>query len=296
MGRMWDNKALRGLQTKRYLAAIVMIAVMFVSFRFQENQAVDLLNKMIARNAEIQTLEYNMTGKERIKDKIIEKTTYFKININPYKVYFRQKIIGIDVEGFYGTLTRNNKIAIKTKGFPWISANFDPMDNMMRNNHHHTIHEAGFNYMVGLVKYLMLKHKEDLNKKISVKGIEKVNNRDCYKIVMNIDEFHYMKYKIQKGETLPVIAKKYMISDYMIMEKNKEIGGYDDVKEGQQILIPSDYAKQIVFLLDKDLLVPARIELYDDLGLYAEYSFYNIVTNPIVTDKEFKKRQPKRQK
>ena len=98
------------------------------------------------------------------------------------------------------------------------------------------IHEAGFNYMVGLVKYLMLKHKEDLNKKISVKGIEKVNNRDCYKIVMNIDEFHYMKYKIQKGETLPVIAKKYMISDYMIMEKNKEIGGYDDVKEGQQIL------------------------------------------------------------
>ncbi len=155
----------------------------------------------------------------------------------------------------------------------------------MRNNHHHTMHEAGFNYMVSLTKHLLKKHRDRLSKEISLQGMEKIRNRDCYKILMNIDDFHYLTYKVKKGETLPIIAKKYMISDYMILEKNKEIKDYDDVKEGQQILIPSDYAKQIIFYLDKEQFVPIQISIYDDLGLYAEYSFENIITLQNKTDK-----------
>ncbi len=80
--------------------SLIITTLTLLSFRTFDDKPVALLNQMIAKNDAIQTLEYNMTGKERIKGKIIEKRTYLRINLRPYKVYFKQKIVGIDVEGF----------------------------------------------------------------------------------------------------------------------------------------------------------------------------------------------------
>jgi len=280
------------LPRRLFFICIVLSAVMTSSYRINTDDPVALLKKMLDKNSEIKTLEVTALMKERIDGKQVDKKTFFKVNMNPRKIYFRQKFIGIDVEGLYVTGRNNNKASLTTIGFPWISASFDPTDKRVRNNHHHTMFEAGFDYFATVVRAIISKYEKDLPKMITYQGIVQKNNRDCYKLTMDNPYFRYLYYKVQKGENLPAIAKKFMINDYMIMEKNTEIKDYNDVKEGQQIIIPCDYAKKMVFYMDKELSVPIHIEIYDDLGLYAEYSYQDVVLNPTFAPNEFDENFP----
>jgi outer membrane lipoprotein-sorting protein len=275
------------LSKKLIFICIVLSALITSSYRISTDDPIELLGKMLDKNNDIKTLQVTAVMKERIEGKQVDKKTFFKINMNPRKIYFRQKFIGIDVEGLFVAGRNNNKASMTTIGFPWISASFDPLDQRVRNNHHHTMFEAGFDYFVTVIRFIINKYEKDLPKMISYQGIVQKNNRDCYKLIVDNPNFRYQYYKVQKGENLPSIAKKFMINDFMILEKNTEIKDYYDVKEGQQIIIPCDYAKKMIFFMDKELLVPIHIEIYDDLGLYAEYSYQDVILNPVFAPNEF---------
>ena len=85
---------------------------------------------------------------------------------------------------------------------------------------------------------------------------------------------------VKKDETLTTIATRLNISDYMMLEKNKEtVDDYDDLDEDEEILIPNLYCKKITFYVDKDNFLPIRQLIYDDIGLFEEYQYANLL-NP----------------
>ena len=73
----------------------------------------------------------------------------------------------------------------------------------------------------------------------------------------------------------------------MILEKNPKIDDYSDVVPGQVINIPTIYGKQLVLFLDKNLLLPVEIDIYDDCGLYASYLYKNLKINKQFAWNEF---------
>jgi hypothetical protein len=174
---------------------------------------------------------------------------------------------------------------ISTVGFPWINTLLDPKGKKVRNNHHHTIYETGFNYFVSVINDLLKSHYNELL--LSYDGEEMIHNKLCHKITIVDDSFKYIKYTVKPGENLSSIANRLFINDYMILELNPEIDYYNDVKPGQVIKIPSVYAKRMILYLDKKLMLPIQIDIYDDKGLYAGYSYLNLVINPTFAWNEF---------
>jgi hypothetical protein len=256
-----------------------------VNIYAQKTEPVQAIQVMTQRASEVKTTIYNAIMHERIGTKFVDKTSFFKINVSPFKIYVKESFIGIHIEGLYSEGYNENKILISTVGFPWVRTLLDPYGKKVRNNHHHTIYETGFDYFVSVINELLTKHRDDI--KLSFDGEETKHNRNCYKITITDDNFKYINYIVQPGETLTSIAKRLFINDYMILELNPGIDYYNDVKPGQEIQIPTVYAKRMVLYLDKILMLPIQIDIFDDKGLYAGYSYINLIVNPTFAWNEF---------
>jgi len=251
----------------------------------QQIDPYQLMETMTDRTFHLKTVAYETFMHERIDNKYVDKSSYFKIEMSPFKLFVRQSFIGITIEGLYNSGFNNNKLLITTVGFPWIQITLDPLGKRVRNNHHHTIFEAGFTYFVEVIDNMMKNHRNEIT--LNYEGDKMINDRICYVISLNVNNFQYINYIVQPGENLTGIAKRNYINDYLLLEKNPDISYYDKVKPGQIILIPSEYAKRMVLYLDKELLLPIQIEIYDDIGLYSSYSYRNLKVNQKFAWNEF---------
>ncbi len=272
----------------RNIASFIILLINILNTGNVYAQTIDPLKAlqiMTQKASEVKTTKYDAIMHERIGKKFVDKTSYFKINCSPFKIYVRESIIGIKLEGLYNEGFNENKLLISTIGFPWVHTLLDPYGKKVRNNHHHTIFETGFDYFVSVINELLINHSDDI--KLNYDGEETMHDRACYKLTIVDDSFKYVKYKVQPGENFTTISKRFFINDYMILELNPDIDYYDDVKPGQLIQIPTVYAKRMVLYLDKNLMLPIQIDIYDDKGLYAGYSYINLVINPAFAWNEF---------
>ncbi len=233
----------------------------------------------------VKTIEYDALMHERIGKKFVDKVAFFKINVTPFQLYVRESMLGIKIEGLYNEGFNNNKMIISTIGFPWLQTNLNPYGNKVRNNHHHTIFETGFSYFVSIVDDILENQKDKIT--IDYNGEEMMNGRECYKITIANNFFRYINYTVKLNEDLTIIAKQLYINDYMMLELNPGIKDYYDVKPGQAIKIPNMYAKSLVLYIDINLLLPIQIDIYDDKGLYAAYSYKNLLINKEFAWNEF---------
>ena len=256
------------------------------------NKGTELIDKMIEVNKQVKTISLHTIMSERIKGKMVDKNTYFKINVSPRKVYLKQSFIGIKLEGLYLEGENNNKLRISTIGFPWVHTNIEPCGSMARDKHHHTLLEAGFGYFVSVVSALKESNLANYENLCTYQGIVERDKHQCHKIIFENPSFSYNYYTVKDNEKLPEIALKLKINDFMILEKNSSIHHYTDVKPGQKIIVPNTYAKKMILYLDTELFLPIDIEVYDDQGLYAEYLYSDLKVNPTFKANEFDPKNP----
>ena len=259
---------------------ILVFSLLIISSRFLIAQTPDpqkILEEMVKSSKNVTTIRYHAVMNERINNKMVEKDSYFKINTNPLKIYVRQSFIGIKLDALYNQGFNNNQLYIATVGFPWIKLNFDPKGKQVRDNHHHTIFEAGFSYFTGIVDDIIKLKNNKI--KFQYAGIEQRDGKNCHKIVVLIDEFKFVPYTLKEGENISTVSERLNINDYMVLERNPEIDYYTDVKAGQVINIPNMYAKKMILYIEPELMLPTQIELFDDKGLYAVYSYNKLVIN-----------------
>lgn len=270
---------------------ILFLGVFYALSSFQSLKVENgfTLTKLFCAEAKkIQSLSYHLEKRERINGVMMEQFNHVKYQRKPLKVYMKQDLPNKGMEVLFVENTNQNKLLINPNGFPWVSLNLDAYHNKVRQNQHHTIYESGFDYVVDMVEDLLAKHK-DIDQHIKADGTVVWDNRECHKIVMQNPHFRYMDYVVKKGEDLNTIGKARSISEYMILEKNPIIKDYHDVKAGQIIKIPTDYAIKLIFYLDKKTMMPLVIKVYDDIGLFEEYKYSKLVLNPKFDSQTFTK-------
>jgi len=138
----------------------------------------------------------------------------------------------------------------------------------------------------------MLKKKfaNEIDKNLKLEGSIKWNNKDCYKIVMENPHYTIQNYTMQGNETVLQVAKKLYVAEYKIVELNKGIVSDPLSKApGKTIKVPSDYGKRIVLYVDKSNFLPIVQFVYDEIGLFEQYEFYDLEINPKFPAKEFTK-------
>jgi hypothetical protein len=177
---------------------------------------------------------------------------------------------------------------VKPNAFPYFNLNLDPMGSLMRQDQHHTIFEMGYDYFAGIIQYTMDRLGDRFEDYISCAGEEKINNRRCFKLVINNPDFAYVDYRVGAGESITSIARKLHVSEYMIVEKNPRFNDYFDIlKKGQVIKVPNWYAKTVVIYIDQFYLLPVSVRVDDEKGLFEEYNYHHLQVNPKFNDNEF---------
>ena len=267
---------------------IIAICIAFcMSFTYLSNPGVAILEKVFATNHSITGVKLTMLIKERIDGEFLNKKTDFKILYSPYKIYLKQYYPYEGLEILYIQGENKDEAFLNRNTRALSNFTLDPLGNQMRKNNHHSIFRAGYSYFLEVVEALYNKYDKNDTNYWQYKGLVKYNNIICYKIVFQNDNFRYVPYKVRNGETLESISKKLLVCDYLILEKNPEIKSFEELKPGSTIMVPSEYARQIVMYIDKERQFPVGLKNYDDKGLFQHYTFLHFELNPKFSDQDF---------
>ena len=164
------------------------------------------------------------------------------------------------------------------------------MGNLMRQDQHHTLHEMGFDYFAAIIQHTIDKLGPRIDEYFEYGGEERINNRPCYKVVINNHDYGYTDYTIGDNESITSIARKFFIPEYIILEKNRNFNDYFDIlNKGDVIKIPTWYAKTVTLYIDQLYFLPISIKVQDDKGLFEEYNYHHLQVNPKFEEGEFTK-------
>ena len=246
----------------------------------------EILLNTVASVDKINSMKFHLKCNERIKGKLVATESWVKMNASPRKIYIFLK--GPELLWLEGK--NNGNALVNPNGFPFMNLNLDPMGNIMRENQHHTLQEVGFNYFAGIINTSIELSGDKFNDYFKCAGTIAWGGSDCWLITADYPYFKYEDYTVQKGENLVTIANKLKVSDYMLLEINSpKVGNYNDVKPGQKIKVPNVYGSKLILYIDKTLLLPKVIKVYDDKGLFESYEYHDLQINKKIPDEEFTK-------
>lgn len=246
-----------------------------------------ILEKMFDKIETINTLTYQLEKKERIKNKVIEEALFIKLSIKPFKIYSKMDYPKEGLEVLYDAKWEKQKAIINTNSFPWVNVRFSPSGKTMRKNQHHTILDSGYKKIISSIQYQLQDYLSKGLEMTEKKGEAVVDNKKCWILEFENLDFKFENYRVGENEDLLKIAQKFKLSDYMILENNKEVTNYEDVEAGQQIKIPSSYSKKMILYIDQSELIPLKVEVYDSKGLYEAFEFKNVQLNVVFKANEF---------
>jgi len=275
------------MRMNRYKLYCIFFLFLFSVLKTSSQTGYELSKKMINAVNHINTCKFDLVQKERIGNKMIETRIFTKIQYNPLKIYYKQLFPQEGVEVLYAKGWNNNKAKVNPNSFPWVNLNLDVNSEIMRKDQHHTLYESGFKYIATVLDKTLKKYEINASSLIKIIGSENYKNRDCYKLLFENPNYKDIAYIVKKNETITSIANKYNINDYMILDKNKNVKDFNNISENQVIVIPGDYAKKMIILIDKTSYLPYFIQVFDDKGLYEQYEFSDIIIDPVFSKDEF---------
>ncbi len=276
----------------KFILLFTILIAFCVSFSYESDPGLAILEKVFASNHTLKTVKLTMLIIERIDGEMLSKKTDFKISYKPYKLYLKQYYPHEGLEVLYVQGENEGKAFLNRNTKALSNFTIDPLENLMRKNNHHSIFRAGYSYFLEVLENLWNTYDKNDSSIWQYKGLVKYNNIICYKVVFQNDNYRYVPYKVRNGETLESISKKLLICDYLILEKNPEIKSFEDLRPGSTILVPSDYAKQIVMYIDRDRQFPIGLKNYDEKGLFEHYTFLHFELNPKFSAQDFSNENP----
>jgi hypothetical protein len=272
---------------QKYIYILLITTIGIGAFDIAPKQSGhSIAQKMFHRTTSISSLTYVMNKQERIDGKMIKQISHTKVELSPLKVYVRQLFPKDGVEVLYVD-GPNKKALINPNGFPWINLKLNPSEGIMRNDQHHTIFQSGFEHVVSILEFICNKYAPEIDGMIVYNGTVKYNGKTCHSISLDNPYFEYIDYTVLADEDIEDIAARYKLSEHMIVELNKGIKDYDDVKTGQVIKIPNDYSPKMLLYIDATEWIPLRMDVYDDQGLYEKYEYSEVNINPSFVPEEF---------
>lgn len=267
---------------------VAICAFLSLNFTDPNKVAVDQKVKQVFESTrQIKSLKYDFVRTERINGKYESNESSVKMIRRPYKVYMRLQEPKDGVEVLYPHPQDEGRALVNPNGFPWVNLKLDPKGNLMRSGQHHTILDCGYDHVVSVMEYLFYKHKDNIHEILHDLGSADVSGRKCEVVALINPDFGYHDHTVKKGESIASIALKNRLNEYLIYEKNNQLGLFAGVNEGDILKLPSDYAAKMYLYIDQEKQIPLKLEIYDEIGLFEKYEFKNVEINPVLSEDEF---------
>lgn len=273
----------------RIIVAFLLFISLSAFVQKEEMDCKELVLKTLQSIKDVKGLKYHLKITERGRKGFNFYESSVKFNRNPRQIYLYIK--GIEVLWVQGT--NDGRALVKPNSFPYFNLNLDPMGDLMRQDQHHTLNEMGYDYFASIIQHSVDRLDDRFDEFFQFAGEERINNRPCYKIIINNKDFAYRDYVVGERESITSIARKFHIAEYMILEKNPKFKDYFDLlKKGEVIKIPNWYCKTVVMYIDQLYHLPISMKVMDDKGLFEEYNYMFLQVNPKFDPKEFTRTFP----
>ena len=246
-----------------------------------------IIADMLDSAKKITSIRYKMKSMERLETGYNKASTQIKLQINPRKSYLLNTDNKIEI--LYNSVESTTKCLVKPHSFPYIALNLDPRGNLIRKNQHFTVLELGFDFTVKTIAVALSKEKEQIMKHLTLVGKVDKNNMHCIMLIYENLNFGYHDYVVQRKETVTSIAAKFIVNDYMIRAKNNLFNEYGYLKTGSTIKIPTFYCKKGVFFIEEKTMLPISVSIYDEVGLFESYDYFDVELNKPIPSDEFHK-------
>ena len=272
-------------KSAKVLAALFLFSMVNnYSAQAQQNITIrQLLDNMYKSISNTKTYAFDMTSKERFHGKYVETNMHFRINESPKKIYAKDLKTGLEI--LYAQGWNNNKLYVNTNGAPWFNVSVAPNGSQARKDNHHMVTTSGFAFTKELLQKtekMVLARGEKVEDFLSIQGETTFDGRACYKVNMEYKEYSTKKHKVTKDIDLTQLCLDLCVPEYWVKERNNISFGI--VKAGKELIVPTSYAKKVIFYVDKQNFLPLVQLLYDDKDLYEKYEYRNLQTNykPVV--------------
>lgn len=271
--------------------SIILVSYIFVSSSlFSQNNSLkrEIIAKVIDSINAHNQLEFEMFRSERNeKNEFIDGKFYAKMNNNPFKIYVKNEKPKKGAEILYVQGENDNKVLLNTNSFPYVSLSLNSQNSLLLSGGHHYIKEAGFGKISKILNFDMEKFQDNFLKKISYEGIYNWNNKKCYKIRIEYEDYQTINYYAKNGETLFEICENKLINIAKIKELNPGLDISKKLLDNQEIIITNHYFKILVLYIDLENYFPIYQLVYDENGLYEKYIYTKLVLNKLIKNEEF---------
>ena len=254
--------------------------------------AYDIVGDMLHTTNQIKGMTFIVVKSERIEGEMNTQESFTKLERNPFKIYVKQDESMGGFEVLYVENEYNGKLLVNPNGFPWFTLKLDPKGNMVRRGQHHTIMDSGFDEYLRLYMHLVHKYK-DVEGSLIISGTDYFQSKACWIVEFVNPDYNLVHHEVKLGEKPKDIADKYMLSEFMVLDHNEDLDDYESEIDLDKIIVPNDYAKRIVMLIEKERKVPVHIKIYDDEGIYEEYLFKSLDFNQSFTNTDFSSENPR---
>lgn len=272
---------------QRILCVVLFLALSFSFTTTGKSEAFvsteTLLANMFRAIQNTQRLSYTIKNTERIDGKLLTGIQNVHWQRSPLMCHLKFEAPNEGSEVIFIEGQNENQARYRPNGFPYMDLDLDPMGSVMRRNNHHTIYELGFDYFGNLIQHYYTKHPELFINK----GIRYWQGQKCYLIELNSPIFTYSSYTPTKGDSSYNLSRRLFVSEYLLLEKNTHISSQDELP-AKSILVPNSYANRIELYIACENYLPIHQSIYDEKGLFEQYSFYNLSINPEIPQNLFK--------
>ena len=251
----------------------------------------EIINTMLAKIDADNTLKFNLKTWERINGKDFFSDADVKLQNKPEKLYVHSNAEpNKNVEILYNEALYGKKVKVNPGKFlPTLS--MDPYGSRLRKDQHHVVLRSGFTFLRQIIGQAVKKADKEAQGQFETlfkyDGDVVWEGRKCFQITITDPTFKYVDHTVKNGETVESIECNDNICGYMIIEKNPNVHGFDGLKDGMTVKMPTSYAKKTVLLIDKETYLPIVQTMSDETGQFERYEFHNVQVNPNISDDEF---------
>jgi len=249
-----------------------------------DHKVAKILHQMFDSIRYMKSVQYKINSVERHAKEFVKASTEIKLQIQPRKLYFHNPAKKVEI--LYNPDISVTKALVKTGSLPYIPVLLDPTGNIMRKNQHYSIHELGFAFIGKALALTISKDPQGLNNFV-LHGKCQKNNRSCYFIEYNNNQFTYQEYKVGQKETVTSIAIKLNVHEHILRYKNNLHNDFGYLRSGTILQVPNLYIKRAVIYIDEKTFIPISISAFDENELFEIYDFSDIELNKHFTDLDF---------
>ncbi len=274
------------MMRKIFPLALILGFLLPASFSFSQS-ARDIVKLSVRAMEECKTLRGKIERSERLEGEMEKARMFFKVQFYPYQVYIYNYYPDKGSEVLYKTGWNKNKAYIHPNKFPFVNVSLKPKGDMLLKDRHHTLFDVGFIYTLNVVQFLLGERGSEFDKYVSMEDNITFQGEPCYVVTIDYDEYGFDDYTVLEGEDLIAIDQKLRVPAFKILEINKGVKDYFDVKAGDVIKVPNIYAQKVVLFISKKNYLPIVQIVYDDEGLFEKYEYSDLTVNPKFDPKEF---------